>query len=200
MAKGLQGPEWFPGGMSPLSLAESGISGLATPTPFPLLCPPPLCPKQAAPVPLAPAGLTGGQAVSTSGYHPSHILLPQHPFPNGNEAVWWNQEGKSTTFNNTPPVSSNTPKAPALRHATALCGFLCLPGFVETRGQSAGPTGAKVKWGTSSVPRKTSAAREILFHQITCLTAGNTACGRVQGLPAFTCLLPALCGVVVSSP
>lgn len=144
---------------------------------------PPLCPKQAAPVPLAPAGLTGGQAVSTSGYHPSHILLPQHPFPNGNEAVWWNQEGKSTTFNNTPPVSSNTPKAPALRHATALCGFLCLPGFVETRGQSAGPTGAKVKWGTSSVPRKTSAAREILFHQITCLTAGNTACGRVQGPP-----------------
>lgn len=68
------------------------------------------------------------------------------------------------------------------------------------RGRSAGPAGAKVKWRTSGALCKTSATREILFHQITCLTAGNTACGRTQGLPAFTCRLPALCRVPVFSP
>lgn len=108
------------------------------PTPF-------LCPKQATPVPLAPAGLTEGRAVSTSGYHLSHILLPQHPFPNGNETVWWNQKGKSIKFNI--ELITLRLKRPQVCPEPQPCADSLLPGFVGMRGQSSGPAGAKVKGG-----------------------------------------------------
>lgn len=52
----------------------------------------------------------GGWAVSASGYHLVHILLPQHPFPDGNETVWWNQKGKSVKF--TTNSQLQVPKGP----------------------------------------------------------------------------------------
>lgn len=173
--------------MSPLSPIVSAIT-----TPF--LCFAPhsfLCPKQAAPVPLALTGLEGGQAVSTSGYHISQILPPQHPFPNRNETMWQDQKARASHLTTKRQLCPGPqPWAPVL------CRLHGFPGFVELRGrQSAGPAGAEVKWRTRSVLCKTSATREILFHPNSMPDSWEHSLWQVQGLPAFICLLPAACSL-----
>lgn len=79
--------------------------------PFPCFTQPPFAPnKQLLSLWLWLAS-QGVWAVSASGYHLVHILLPQHPFPDGNETVWWNQKGKSVKF--TTNSQLQVPKGPS---------------------------------------------------------------------------------------
>lgn len=199
MAKGLQGPEWFPGGMSPLSLAESGISGLAAPTPFPLLCPPLFAQnKQLLSLWLRLASQRDRQSQHQV-ITPLTFCYLNIPSQMETKQCGGTRKGKAPRLTTHPQLVLTLPRPSSVPCHSPV--RIPLPSWfcgdertVSWAHRCKGEVGDQ-----QCSPQDLCRQGDSLSPDYMPDSWEHSLC-RVQGLPAFTCLLPTLGGVVVSSP